>query len=74
MSIAITIIILLTLIIFHYADDARLAWRIASERDNQIRALELRLRAHLPPAELAELEEEEAELDALMKKYEKGAF
>jgi hypothetical protein len=74
MSILILIISIQIFVIFHYAGDAKLAWKIASERDDQIRALELQLRAHLPPAEIAAWEQQEAELDALMKKYEKGAF
>ena len=73
---SIVIISILVLAVFHYAGDAKLAWRIASERYDRIRALEAQLRPHLPPAELAFLEEAEAEAEALMQKYQaqKGAF
>jgi hypothetical protein len=74
-SILILIIGIQVFVIFHYAGEAKLARRIASERYDQIRALELELRAHLPPAELAELEEYEAEAEAIVKEsMGKGPF
>lgn len=76
--ILILIVIIQFFIILHNVERANMAWRIASERDDRIRQLEQYILAHLPPEDPQRiaLEEAEAEVEALMKKYEtqEGAF